>query len=43
MFLEQPLDRSSNLLNQIAQIVITYHNESRKTFDRRDLPLQGCE
>ena len=26
-FLEQPLDRSSNLLNQIAQIVITYHNE----------------
>ena len=26
-FLEQPLDRSSNMLNQIAQIVITYHNE----------------
>ena len=26
-FLEQPLDRSSNLLNQMAQIVITYHNE----------------
>ena len=26
-FLEQPLDRSANLLNQIAQIVITYHNE----------------
>ena len=26
-FLEQPLDRSSNLLNQTAQIVITYHNE----------------
>ena len=26
-FLERPLDRSSNLLNQMAQIVITYHNE----------------
>ena len=26
-FLEHPLDRSSNLLNQMAQIVITYHNE----------------
>ena len=26
-FLEQPLDRSSDLLNQMAQIVITYHNE----------------
>ena len=26
-FLEQPLDRSTNLLNQMAQIVITYHNE----------------
>ena len=26
-FLEQPLDRSANLLNQIAQLVITYHNE----------------
>ena len=26
-FLEQPLDRSSNLLNQMAQIVITYHSE----------------
>ena len=26
-FLEQPLNRSDNLLNQIAQIVITYHNE----------------
>ena len=26
-FLEQPLDRSANLLNQMAQIVITYHNE----------------
>ena len=26
-FLEQPLNRSANLLNQIAQIVITYHNE----------------
>ena len=26
-FSEQPLDQSSNLLNQIAQIVITYHNE----------------
>ena len=26
-FLEQPLDRSSNLLNQMAQIVITYHND----------------
>ena len=24
---QQPLDRSANLLNQIAQIVITYHNE----------------
>ena len=26
-FLEHPLDRSTNLLNQMAQIVITYHNE----------------
>ena len=26
-FLEQPLDRSTNLLNQMAQIVIAYHNE----------------
>ena len=26
-FLEQPLDRSANLLNQMAQIVITYDNE----------------
>ena len=26
-FLEHPLDRSANLLNQMAQIVITYHNE----------------
>ena len=26
-FLEQPLDRSHNLLNQMAQIVITFHNE----------------
>ena len=26
-FLEQPLDQSHNLLNQMAQIVITFHNE----------------
>ena len=26
-FLEQPLDRSTNLLNQMAQFVVTYHNE----------------
>ena len=26
-FLDQPLDRSTSLLNQIAQIVITYHND----------------
>ena len=26
-FPEQPLDRSANLLNQIAQIMITYHND----------------
>ena len=26
-FLAQPLDRTSNLLNKIAQIVINYHNE----------------
>ena len=26
-FLEQPLNRSANLLNQMAQLVITYHNE----------------
>ena len=26
-FLEQPLDRSACLLNQIAQMTITYHNE----------------
>ena len=26
-FLEQPLDRGDNLLNQMAQIVITFHNE----------------
>ena len=27
-FLERPLDRSANLLNQMAQIVITYHNNT---------------
>ena len=26
-FLEQPLERSTNLLNQMAQIVINYHND----------------
>ena len=26
-FLDQPLDQSDNLLNQMAQIVITFHNE----------------
>ena len=30
-FLEQPLDRSANLLNQMAQIVITYHSERLAT------------
>ena len=26
-FLSQPIERSSNMLNMIAQIVITYHND----------------
>ena len=26
-FLDQPLDQSDNLLNKMAQIVITFHNE----------------
>ena len=40
-FLEQPLDRSANLLNQMAQIVITYHNErvGRPLIE----PQQGCQ
>ena len=29
-FLEQPLDRSANLLNKIAQFVINHHNESAR-------------
>ena len=36
-FLSHPMERSSNMLNMIAQIVITYHN------DRAGKPLVVTE